>query len=135
MRCIVLKLFRYFAIIVVTTVDDKLSNFSVMRGIFPPSMFFLLCLADANRGEKSPESSSALVAVQDVTDRSEFAALIASSDLTVVDYWAPWCKYGKPLSSFSSLPVLCCAILCHAVPLAFLMRAKSIRRAHDLDGS
>ena len=52
---------------------------------------------EANNSSNSNGSSKepAQTTVANVTDRSHFAAIIASKDLTVVDYWAPWCKYVR----------------------------------------
>lgn len=49
---------------------------------------------EANKAgtETSGLAGSSLVEVEEVTDKSIFAAYISSPDLTVVDYWAPWCK-------------------------------------------
>jgi hypothetical protein len=41
---------------------------------------------------KAVAGGSSLVEVEEVTDKNIFAAYISSPDLTVVDYWAPWCK-------------------------------------------
>ena len=55
---------------------------------------------EANNSSNSNGSSKepAQTTVADITDRSHFAAIIASKDLTVVDYWAPWCKYVRTQS-------------------------------------
>lgn len=51
--------------------------------------------AAANKDEVAGSSSDS---VQGVTDVATFKTLIASSGLTVVDYWAPWCKNCKKIS-------------------------------------
>ena len=65
--------------------------------LFFLSIFLLsnYLFTEANSSTESVDSHSdpAKTAVVNITDRSEFAAIIASKDLTVVDYWAPWCKY------------------------------------------
>lgn len=67
---------------------------------FPLLPYFLLpisSITESNNSSNSNGSSKepAQTTVADITDRSHFAAIIASKDLTVVDYWAPWCKYVR----------------------------------------
>lgn len=109
------------------------SSFSRLVYLFPPSeqlhpapnYLSISHLTDANRGDSSPESPSSLVAVQDVTGKLEFAALVASSDLTVVDYWAPWCKYVQCSTNINLTSFLLCSysVLLRTFPRLLLSAA------------
>jgi peroxiredoxin (alkyl hydroperoxide reductase subunit C) len=50
----------------------------------------------ANKDEVTGSSSGD--SVESVSDVASFKTLIAGSGLTVVDYWAPWCKNCKKIS-------------------------------------
>jgi thioredoxin 1 len=50
----------------------------------------------ANKGSAAGAAGSSIVA--EVTDKAEFLSTVGSSGLTVVDYWAPWCRNCKKIS-------------------------------------
>ena len=62
----------------------------------PPHFLAHLSSTEANStGSTESSKDPAQLAVAHISDRSEFAAIIASNHLTVVAYWAPWCKYVR----------------------------------------
>ena len=50
----------------------------------------------ANTGSSVSNGSES--AIEDVADPAVFSTIIASAGITVVDYWAPWCKNCKKIT-------------------------------------
>jgi thioredoxin 1 len=58
--------------------------------------FFVFFTKKAANSAKSVSSTSGVV--KEVTTKDELLSILSSGNLTVVDYWAPWCKNCKKIS-------------------------------------
>jgi len=68
---------------------------------------------------KDEATGGATDSIQSVSDVATFKSLVASSGLTVVDYWAPWCKNCKKISpKYSALAAANPSVKCIKVDTA-----------------